>query len=212
MDDQEKRDKKREYYRQYRERNRERIRETQARYQASEKGKEIQAQYRERNRARIRLQSSENQKRARARNPEKARAKGRENAARFRQQNPDRVRSYDLLSRYGITLEQYRNLLTTQNNSCAACERSFIGLPSKHVHIDHCHETKRIRGILCHWCNIALGRCGDSEEKVLIMLGNLLAYLRRHRIFCSRRGGAPVNVTPGASEPPDLLSIRTSSR
>lgn len=44
------------------------------------------------------------------------------------------------------------------------------------LRIDHCHETGKFRGILCHQCNLNLGRVGDSIE----MLKRMIAYLRAH--------------------------------
>lgn len=65
-------------------------------------------------------------------------------------------------TRYGITIEDYETLSQQQDGRCALCG----GLPrgTKRLHVDHCHETGRVRGLLCIGCNRALGALGDSPE------------------------------------------------
>lgn len=75
----------------------------------------------------------------------------------------DRDLSYRRL--YGISLEDARIILEKQENKCALCGKS-LELPSKNAHVDHDHITGKIRGILCMNCNMALGRLGESVEKV----------------------------------------------
>ena len=67
---------------------------------------------------------------------------------------------------YGITLEQYKELLVLQNNGCAICGR--IEEPDgRRLAIDHCHATGDVRGILCNNCNNGLGSFGDSIDGML---------------------------------------------
>jgi hypothetical protein len=59
---------------------------------------------------------------------------------------------------YGITVEQYNNLLSSQDFKCAICRADFdLRKKGASPSIDHCHSTKRVRGILCSKCNISLG-------------------------------------------------------
>ena len=54
---------------------------------------------------------------------------------------------------YGITEEQYNNMILYQNNTCAICKK-----PShKTLHIDHDHQTGNVRGLLCSQCNTGIG-------------------------------------------------------
>ncbi len=81
--------------------------------------------------------------------------------------------------RYGITLEQRDEMLAAQGGLCALCKsevafRSNGGFDRAAAHIDHDHETGRVRGILCGACNTALGRLGDSPERIELVL----AYVR----------------------------------
>jgi len=82
---------------------------------------------------------------------------------------------YDRTIRYGISPEEYEELLDEQLNCCACCGSSNPRRKAGFV-IDHDHETGSIRGLLCHNCNIGIGLLGDS-------LGGLemaINYLRRH--------------------------------
>ena len=74
---------------------------------------------------------------------------------------------------YGLTPEDYDALWKEQGKVCAACGATEPR--GGKWHIDHCHETKQVRGILCSSCNLALGLAGES---VNVLLG-LLAYVQR---------------------------------
>ena len=82
-------------------------------------------------------------------------------------ENPDKrrttaqSRAQSLRQRYGLTVEQYRALHSMQQDRCAIC-----GIVSKKLHVDHCHKTGQVRGLLCFDCNLALGRVGDSLEGI----------------------------------------------
>jgi hypothetical protein len=65
------------------------------------------------------------------------------------------VFAWRLKSVFGITVEQYDEMLKSQNNSCAICERTE---PTGYGwHVDHCHTTGKVRGLLCSKCNQAIG-------------------------------------------------------
>lgn len=56
--------------------------------------------------------------------------------------------------KYGLTQQDYDDLLASQNGVCAICGKP----PGKRrLHIDHCHQTELIRGLLCTGCNTRLG-------------------------------------------------------
>jgi hypothetical protein len=57
----------------------------------------------------------------------------------------------------GITPEQFGAMLESQQHRCLVCRIDLRTLRGKNVHLDHCHSTNRVRGILCHGCNTALG-------------------------------------------------------
>jgi len=75
-----------------------------------------------------------------------------------------------LRKEFGISLRQYYFLLEGQDHKCACCGRHEeynvkCGLPQK-LAVDHCHDTKTVRGLLCWHCNTAIGRLGDTLEGV----------------------------------------------
>lgn len=58
-----------------------------------------------------------------------------------------------------LSPDDYFFLLETQAGLCAICATAMN--PVKHTHVDHCHETGRVRGLLCGSCNLMLGHAGD---------------------------------------------------
>ena len=71
---------------------------------------------------------------------------------------------------YGITVEQYDEMLKSQNGVCAICgnvELSNRGntLNALSLAVDHCHETGKIRGLLCMDCNQTLGKFNDDPAR-----------------------------------------------
>ena len=86
------------------------------------------------------------------------------------------------LKKYDLTIDQYNSMLKSQNNVCAICMKEEIvisGLAKKfkNMAVDHDHKTGKIRGILCHNCNRALGHFHDSETKMI----SAIKYIRRNR-------------------------------
>lgn len=80
----------------------------------------------------------------------------------------ERARGYALKRKYGLTLEQYDELLKKQNNSCAICERHESEFKTS-LAVDHDHHTQRIRGLLCTSCNyrmVARHRDGELLRKI----------------------------------------------
>lgn len=63
-----------------------------------------------------------------------------------------------MMKRYGITLEEKARMIEAQGGLCLICEKK----PAKHV--DHCHETGKVRGILCFSCNRGLGKFEDDPS------------------------------------------------
>lgn len=74
------------------------------------------------------------------------------------------------LAAYGLTQETYSLLETKQGGACGICGLRRLRGRDKYLHIDHCHKTGRIRGLLCYVCNTTLGK----YEKWRIQIENYL--------------------------------------
>jgi hypothetical protein len=66
-------------------------------------------------------------------------------------------KDYSLRSKYGITLEQYNKILKKQNGVCAICGEKETSKINKILSVDHCHNSKKVRGLLCAKCNKGIG-------------------------------------------------------
>ena len=75
--------------------------------------------------------------------------------------------------RYNLTKEEVKLLMS--KDKCQICSYQFK--EDKEKHIDHCHDTKFVRGVLCSKCNLGLGHFKDSE----LRLKSAIAYLRKSK-------------------------------
>jgi hypothetical protein len=88
-------------------------------------------------------------------------------ARKWQRANPDKVRVQQRRTRlrqHGLTEQDYSFLVDKQNGKCAICGSK----PTYKLHIDHCHETKKIRGLLCGKCNRGLGMFNDDKQLLQI--------------------------------------------
>jgi 5-methylcytosine-specific restriction endonuclease McrA len=74
---------------------------------------------------------------------------------------------------YGISVQEYEAMLAQQGGLCAICNRKF----DKPLHVDHCHATNAIRGLLCRNCNVGLGCYEDNPA----LFQRAKAYLKAFR-------------------------------
>jgi hypothetical protein len=125
-----------------------------------------------------------------------------DNSARWERMNPERVvakrkrhaanhavfnRNWHLLRRYGLSVQEYTDLLERQNGCCAICKRPPTGL-RRRFHVDHKHidgyatlppeeKMKGVRGLLCSTCSSGIGGLRDSPDLLLAAV----AYLQKHQ-------------------------------
>lgn len=67
-----------------------------------------------------------------------------------------------------MTVDDYARLLILQKGRCAICKKRGSGHRGRKVlSIDHDHRTGRVRGLLCHPCNMAVGHLRDSPLNAL---------------------------------------------
>ncbi|MFZ3593445.1 endonuclease VII domain-containing protein [Streptomyces sp. BH104] len=91
-----------------------------------------------------------------------------------------RGRQDHLKRNYNLTEAQRDEMVDSQMGICVIC------LKAPAVHVDHCHETGRVRGVLCFNCNSAIGKLGDDLDTV-----------RRAAAYLEGNAWKPTLVAPG---------------
>ena len=86
-----------------------------------------------------------------------------------RPKTPEQVDRY-LQKEYGITLAEREQMKVDQGGVCAVCAE----VPDRWV-VDHCHDTGKVRGLLCDTCNRALGLLRDKVEVLMSAATYLMA-------------------------------------
>jgi hypothetical protein len=89
---------------------------------------------------------------------------------KYQQENKGRLdgyyRAWRLAAKYGLSMKDYEALVIKQNGLCAICQKPQSAAArngAKLLHVDHCHATNKVRGLLCMPCNTALGHLDDAE-------------------------------------------------
>lgn len=88
------------------------------------------------------------------------------------------ISEYNLIAntrRRGMTVEDYAHMLDIQGGLCAICMNPE---ENRKLSIDHCHETDKVRGLLCRQCNIGLGHFKDDPA----LLVAAAKYVLKHRV------------------------------
>jgi hypothetical protein len=92
--------------------------------------------------------------------------------------SPEEHRRHHLRWKFGLTHDDYERMVRVQGGRCAVCGSPDPGTRgAKHFHVDHCHKSGRIRGLLCNGCNAAIGHAGDDPNR----LRALADYLEDHQ-------------------------------
>ena len=89
---------------------------------------------------------------------------------RWREKNPDANKAYHIQHRYGITLDEAKELAKHQGG-CAICGET------KRLDVDHNHANGQVRGLLCRGCNIAVAQLEKSPE----FLAKVVNYIDKWR-------------------------------
>lgn len=97
----------------------------------------------------------------------------------------ERGRADHLKRQYGMTEAEREALIEQQKGLCVIC------LEAPAVHVDHCHETGRVRGVLCFNCNSGIGKLGDDPDKT-----------RRATAYLEGTAWKPTLVAPGVYQLP----------
>ena len=91
----------------------------------------------------------------------------------WRAKNPELTKNNELRKRFGISLAVYHEIDAAQGGVCAICQKPEPVY--RHLPVDHCHATGKIRGLLCSHCNKAIGSFGDDVS----VLQRAIDYLSR---------------------------------
>ncbi|MFI2377736.1 endonuclease VII domain-containing protein [Streptomyces sp. NPDC018964] len=94
-------------------------------------------------------------------------------------------RAGHLKRQYGLTEAERDELIASQGGVCCIC------LAAPAAHVDHCHETGRVRGVLCFSCNAALGQFKDRPDAI-----------RRAAAYVEGIAWKPTLVAPGVYQLP----------
>jgi len=89
------------------------------------------------------------------------------NKAKHRARSRKSVRKWRLKKNFGLTPEDVDRMLASQDGQCV-CGATDAGF-KKDWAVDHCHETQKIRGLLCHPCNVALGLLKDDPVRLRVL-------------------------------------------
>lgn len=119
----------------------------------------------------------------------------RETNRRWTRSNPEeqarRTREKHLRNKYGITGDDYARMLREQNDGCAAC--GYVppqGAPL--LHIDHCHASGAVRGLLCQPCNTTLGLVRDDPDRLRSLARYLESSGTLDMVTRAEKAGVPV--------------------
>lgn len=168
--------KKKEQSKRYYHSHKDKCREIRNRYEQTEKGKLANK------RKFAKYNKTEKGKMTRRKYQQEHKTKMNEKARLYRLRNPAKVlesrkryyagkgkinaRKNSIKQRYGISLEQYDQMFEKQNGRCAICGKpetaKFRGI-TKRLQVDHCHRSKKVRGLLCNVCNVRLGVLENKE-------------------------------------------------
>lgn len=112
---------------------------------------------------------------------EEKRTKAREYSKMWRERNMSIVLDAEYKKRYGITLYDYNRMYSEQNGVCYICKKPEVRVDHRtkkisRLAVDHDHVTGKVRALLCHSCNVALGAFKDDQA----LLRKAVEYLEKH--------------------------------
>lgn len=132
------------------------------------------------------------------------REKLRQSGKRYRAAHPENAHRQWIKCKYNITHDQYQEMLRLQNGVCAICKNGNIhrtrwGVDSVRLVVDHCHTSKKVRGLLCHACNAGLGYFRENSNILKAAIGYLETHISLHS-----------SVSSSSSLPSSSVSIHSS--
>ena len=105
-----------------------------------------------------------------------------ERMKKWNEDNKEHVRSYFIQKKYGLSTEEYKNIIENNKGLCPICKSVLVfgvGVRDpKAATIDHNHETGKVRDVLCSNCNMGIGKFKEN----IITIQAALDYLKKHNI------------------------------
>ena len=95
-----------------------------------------------------------------------------------KQRDAVKIRARDIRKKYGMSAEAFKALHDAQGGACGIC-RAKLTTENRGTVVDHCHDTGKVRGLLCQGCNRGIGLLKDSAE----VLASAIAYLNGSPIW-----------------------------
>ncbi len=88
------------------------------------------------------------------------------------------AQDWRLKTTYGINIETYNKMFNDQNGCCKICKIHQTDL-NKNLAVDHSHTTGKVRGLLCHKCNMGIGLLQED----ITILAESIKYLMSFKTF-----------------------------
>ncbi len=126
------------------------------------------SEWRKRNKDKVKVYSAT----WRTKNPNYGSEHARTNSSKYWERN--------LKRKYGLTVDAYFYMQEEQGGNCLICKSSDVGHPGQSkLHVDHCHSTGIVRGLLCTHCNRGLGAFKDSPRLLQSAIDYLVSFQQR---------------------------------
>ena len=98
--------------------------------------------------------------------------------AKLKEENPEGYKLYNreknYRAKYGITVEKFNEMLNAQHGVCKICGKVN---GANHLAVDHCHDTGKVRDLLCTKCNLTI----EHIENAAAPVGKYIEYIERHK-------------------------------
>jgi hypothetical protein len=120
-------------------------------------------------------------------------------AVEWRAKNKVRQHAASIKHHYKLSIEEYNRMLAAQNCQCKICGKEHNPEVNRgRLYVDHCHDSKAVRGLLCSKCNVALGALNDDID----LLSKAIVYLKASAIHDGSEARDSPGVLPDGSPTP----------
>lgn len=150
-----------------------------------EKSKEIKKRYRDTHKVKIASYNRVHNK--------KTRTQRYSYRSQWRRNNPEKEKAGKLRNRFGLSLQQFKDMLEDQGNKCGVCGIDLSNGGMNHPCVDHDHKTGMVRGILCRRCNSGIGSLKDEPK----LLNRAVKWIRKGGLTPDNIPSSPILTKRG---------------